>query len=501
MIGRALLIASAWLLACVAAGCDGPEAGPLPSNRTSVVLISIDSLRADYCSVYGYRPEFAPQESTTPFLERMAAEGVLFENASASTSWTLPSHMSLLTGMACKEHGVRSRNFMLQPGTENLAGRLRRAGYVTGGFYSGPFLHGSWGFAEGFDHYAPASPYLSRLEASEAIASDERGALGALHKASHDDSLCSERVVDAGLEWLAEDERYERPFFLFLHLWDPHYDYQPPEEYARMFVDEGYEGEVDGTNFMDGRKKWQGADLRQFQALYAAEIRYTDDQIARLFAQLEEWGIADDVVFAVTSDHGEEFYEHGNKGHQKTLFEEVMHIPMLIRAPDRVPAGERLPQTVSLYDLGSTLLELAGVPDWQGRTGRSFADLWKDGGEDREVVMDLAMQPANRWSAWRQGPFKIMQTHRLDWVWQYNLEEDPQESDGRQLQSLAVGPYAKAAKRAFERLADLPGHADPVEITPEMRATLEEVGYVGDSEEFDDTPGESSSTPNSEPPR
>ena len=461
------------MLALLGAACGGgAQARPRP-----VIMISIDSLRADHCSAYGYRAQFAPEEPTTPFLDRMAAEGVRFAAASAPTSWTLPSHMTLVTGMDCFEHGVRQRGVRLDPDTEHIAGRLRRAGYATGGFYSAPFLHPSWGFGQGFDHYEGAAAYLQDPNLDAALADPAQGALKPAHDASHEDKQCSERVIDAALAWLEEGRKYERPFFLFLHLWDPHYDYEPPAAYAERFHP-GYAGGVDGRGFMDPQRRYAREELDHVLALYDAEIRYTDDQIARLWAQLERWGVAGDVILSISSDHGDEFYEHGQKGHQKTLYEEVVHVPLVLRAPGLAPAGASVTGSVGLLDVAPTLLELAGVSGWPERSGRSLRPLWeRAGGPGRAVLLDLDMNENLRWRGYREGQSKYLHAHRRPAGEIYDLEADPGEQRPQRLQSSAQNAFAARAEGALAAAEARLGRTRPMHETAAMSHQLSELGY------------------------
>ncbi|MBT7317622.1 MAG: sulfatase-like hydrolase/transferase, partial [Planctomycetes bacterium] len=157
----------AFLILCTLLSCGGE---PQPQDdRRPVIFISIDSLRADHCTPYGYTPEFASNESTTPFMQRLANEGALFENCSAAAPWTLPSHVSMLSGMHPIEHGVRARRYRMSNDLELVSSRFQNAGYETGGFYSAPFLHGVWGFARGFDTYEPALDYLQGNDAAHAM--------------------------------------------------------------------------------------------------------------------------------------------------------------------------------------------------------------------------------------------------------------------------------------------------------------------------------------------
>ncbi|KAA3612888.1 MAG: hypothetical protein DWQ01_04070 [Planctomycetota bacterium] len=497
---RGLIAAGILALAVLGAcgGGDGEDASSgsqkLETNGRPVILISIDSLRADHCTPYGYKAQFTDLD-TTPFMARLAAEGVLFENAQSVTSWTLPSHLSLLTGMDTYEHGVRHREFRLKLGTENLASRLQRAGYQTGGVYTAPFLHPQWGYGKafGFDFYKGASAYLEDLRATEIIKDTAtKQALMKLHNQAHVDAECSGRAIDIAIDWLSQENRHQKPFFLFLHLWDPHYDYDPPDDLREAFHP-GYDGPIDGSHFIDKGKEYSGADLEHFIALYDAEIRYTDNEIARLFAQLETWGIADQVIFAVTSDHGEEFYEHGRKGHQKTLYEEVTHIPMVVRAPGAVPAGARIPATVGLYDLAPTLLDLAGVQPWSDRQGKSMLPILEGHEGDRDVLMDLYLHTrfGARLMGLRKGKDKV--------IWNlkgkagtspgeyFDLDQDPREKHPDHFKVTADHPWGlildqlMRPKGAFQEITGATGQAVEMEMSKEMEASLAGVGYA-DSE-------------------
>jgi len=449
-------------------------------DRVSVVLVSIDSLRADFCSPYGHSPLFAPGEKTTPFLDRLAQEGVLFESCSAASPWTLPSHVSILSGASPPEHGVRARRFRIPADLGLISEKFQDAGWATGGFFSAPFLHPAWGFFRGFDVYLPGPPYLQGLEAAEAMVQRGSRKIQGFHEQADSDRETSPATLGKALEWLEEDERWRDPFFLFIHLWDPHYDYQPPKDYAVRFHP-GYEGPVDGTGFNDDTGKWGPEDLDHFKALYEAEIRYTDDHLASFFSRLEDWGIANRVVFAVVSDHGDEFAEHGQLGHHKTLFEEVMHVPMVLRAPGMVPPGTRVSGTVSNYDLAPTLLDLAGLEPWTDRSGKSLRPLWKGADASRATLMDL-LHPGRGLDlhGWRFGPDKGVFDRRRGSMALFNLDKDPGEHNPRMVsgEELGRGPAA-LAMAFFEEIARRARAAAAMEESAEMTRILEELGYIG----------------------
>jgi len=479
------LLAPALLAAVVVIGPPGcsEESGP-PNYRGKrpVILISIDSLRADHCTPYGYTPAAGAAEPTTPFLARAAQAGVLFENASAASPWTLPSHITLLTGMHPREHGVRSRKYRVGDDLELVSGKFRDAGYRTAGFFSGPFLHPVWGFGHGFDVYQPGAAYLADPDNSKALAEAGKSEqVEEIHSQSHLDKECAAQVVGKGLNWLKKDERWREPFFLFLHLWDPHYDYFPPADYRGRFLP-GDDGSVKGDELLRTEVPFADGLKLSLLALYDAEIRYTDDWMARLDAQLQEWGIADDVILLITADHGEEFMEHGNRGHHLTLYEEVMHVPMVLRAPGLAPAGARVQGSVSLADVAPTLLDLAGVGGWPERSGRSMRLLWETGAGDHDVRMDL-LRPTQKIHllGWREGGSKLIFDANSGEASVFDLLADARERQPALHGIRDANPVVQRARRAFETEPQTPPHPpQDVSESEHLNQVLSQVGYGAD---------------------
>jgi arylsulfatase A-like enzyme len=364
--------------------------------RVNLLLISLDSVRADFVGAYGAELPHAPDGSSpTPTLDRLAREGVLYENARSTTSWTLPAHASLFTGVPELVHGVEQDGQRLPERLSTLAETLRAKGWSTAGVYSGPYLDPRYGFGRGFERYAAAyGPELARaadevevatrlLAAAEADRDAERvrvatgrlqAAEGALETASHRD-VSSEQVTERVLAELARARADERPFFVFAHYFDPHYDYAPPEPFARAF-DPAYDGALDARGFIvngaiaafdsgspSGRRRVVSErDLEHLEALYAGEVAWTDAQIGRVLAELERAGLADETLVVVVADHGDEFFEHGGIGHRRTLHEEVVRVPLILRLPGALVAGERRPEPIALADVPAHLAELLGEP-------------------------------------------------------------------------------------------------------------------------------------------
>jgi arylsulfatase A-like enzyme len=315
------------------AGTPAPHA-----VRPNVLLISIDSLRADHVSSYGYgRP-------TSPAIDRLAAEGALFENAISPASWTTPAHMTLLTALAPEVHRVTSFRRALKPSAVTLAEVLHGDGYATAGFVSGATVMASYGFAQGFEVF-DESLAAPRADASHGVTSPGLVELVGRYLTAW----------DAGGR--------QRPFFVFLHMWDVHYDYAPPPPYDRMF-DPHYAGDLDASGFETNPRLQADMDPRDLQhliALYDGEIRYTDEHVARIVDRLRRLRALDDTLVVVTSDHGDEFFEHGAKGHSKTLYDEIIRVPLVMRLPGRVVPGQRRDEQVRLMDVAPTVLGLLGI--------------------------------------------------------------------------------------------------------------------------------------------
>jgi len=290
-----------------------------------VLLVSIDTLRADRLGCDGY------SRDTSPALDRLARErAVRFEHAVAEAPWTLPSHVTMLTGLHPLTHGVRQPDE--QPGeeVELLAERLARRGYYSFAVTDGGWLSEPWGFARGFDSF-------------------------------HAQDLDIDQAVEKVLEYV-RFRNDKGPWFGFLHTYDVHCPYDPPAPYAGRFVSPDAEPvEVAGRC---GNPDFNAMGLSAGQARYLSDrydedVRRVDDALGSLLAAFDALDLWRDTVLIVTADHGEEFGEHGQIGHERTLEPEVLSIPLLVVAPGFEPAVR--PEVVGLADLVPTVLELAGA--------------------------------------------------------------------------------------------------------------------------------------------
>jgi len=326
-------------------------------DRPSVILVSLDTLRADHLSCYGY------VRATSPRLDELAADSVLFENAFAPSPWTLPSHVSLLTGLDEINHGVSTSSDRMDPDLPVLADLLRPHGFVTHAFTGGGFLNPVYGFSRGFDSYRTEGRMVS-----------DNGA---------------QVLADAVLPWL-ENNR-QKKFFLFLHTYQIHQPYLAPAPFNRMFLDaDAVLDHIDlGQLRLNLENRFQpqtDAQRRNYAGLYDAEIRYTDEAlIGGLVDQLKALGLYDRTMLIVTSDHGEEFFEHEAWTHGHTLYNETIRVPLLIKFPACREKGTRVKTIVRLTDIMPTILEEMGVGYSQKELdGRSLLGLRReDPGSER----------------------------------------------------------------------------------------------------------------------
>jgi hypothetical protein len=342
----AILLTSPLLLA--PAGCGRGPSDPPPDPGAArpairgVILISIDALRADQLGPYGYgRP-------TTPFLDRLAERSTVFENAFAQVPATLPSHMSMFTGLYPSEHQVQPPSSVLSDQIRTLPEILRKAGFRTFGHTEGGYVQGGYGFARGFEEWTD-TPY------------------------AHDTDV--ERTFQAGLDSLARVKPGER-FFLFLHSYTVHDPYDPPPAYRDLpWMGPRPAGAFDpsGPNFASFNQRRLAAKpaaIEWYRGLYDAGIRYLDDRLAAFFAELERSGLSEDTLVILTSDHGEEFGEHGYLVHTQA-YPECLRIPLIVVAPGR--PGARVARVVETVDFAPTLYELTGVAPPPGLSGESLA--------------------------------------------------------------------------------------------------------------------------------
>jgi arylsulfatase A-like enzyme len=489
----AVAFALAAFAAAPLAAWPGPAAGRAATSRApGLVLVSVDTLRPDRLGAYGH------PRGTSPNLDALARAGTLFENAFAQSHWTLPSHATMLTGQAPLVHGAVHLDDVLSPALESLAERLRARGFRTAAFVGGnrySFIGAGRGFDRGFETYLHY-PHAGRFRSGRLLRFVEHVRMRAVRH--HVGNATAE--TDAALRWLAV--RGDEPFFLFLHFYDVHskthrLPYEAPEPWREAFCP----AEVRGLDGCDAegrcaterlRAIWAGrspepdaAELERMRCLYDGAVAFVDAQLGRLLDGIDRLGLAERTLVAVTSDHGEAFFEHGYPIHAN-LFDEVLRVPLILRGPG-VPPGLRVAEIARLMDLVPTLLDRLGVPRPAELPGRSlFA-----GEASVEPPVVVGSSETNS-IALRAGGFKLVirrppaiaPGRSLPPESLYDLRVDPGESrnllDGSPPAIAAVlREQLLAAERAqLARGERLRGETAALELPAAERAGLEALGYV-----------------------
>ncbi len=463
----AILAALAFLAGTVPS-CGRKEAGP--GEGRNVVLISIDSLRPDHLGCYGYRRD------TSPNIDRLAARGATFLNAVSTTSWTLPAHISLFTGTDISVHGVANDGLSLHSGIPVLAEALKESGYRTAAFCSSPYLNPAFGFDRGFDTYHNTD--LEKPDFEDTIFLEDRNQWQKVHE-----DITSPRIEELAADWL--DRHRDEKFFLFLHMWDPHFDFIPPAPYDTLF-DPDYQGEISPRHFMFNQAinpDMDPRDLEHIIALYDGEIAFTDHHLGRIFDRLEELGLLDRTMIVITGDHGTEFFEHGNKGHRTTLYDETVHIPLIVVLPGRDLKGRKIAGQAGIIDIAPTILDYLGRPVRPPIQGRSLLPALA--GEDTEEEIPRLLELEDNLRALRTNRYKLLfnipylQTTILD------LEQDPRETHNK----LITDPerWAEINRDFYSRLTEDRRLAETyrqgetgeeVNLSAEQIERLKSLGYI-----------------------
>lgn len=322
-----------------------------PARSPNVLIVVIDTLRADRLGTYGN------SRGLTPFLDELAGRGTRFANAYAPSSWTCPSVASLLTSRYPSQHHVTDFEAKLGDAEVTLAETLQQHGYAAGGFSANFRLADTHGYAQGFDHWRS---YVNRDVTENKV----RGG----------------RLLQDGGEWIARTRATtQAPLLLYLQYMEPHTPYMPPEPYLSRFVrrPDGADATVARSKLIassPGDKGLTAAEVDLLTSLYDGEVAAADAQLRRLFEQLEQSGFLDDAIVVVTADHGEEFGEHNQFLHGVTLYNTAIHIPLIIVAPG-LPGGRVVNAEVSLIDVAPTVLDLIKAPAAPTFEGRSLLPL------------------------------------------------------------------------------------------------------------------------------
>jgi arylsulfatase A-like enzyme/tetratricopeptide (TPR) repeat protein len=399
-----------------------------PARRPSLLLVTIDTLRADHVGVYG------DADAETPSLDALARRGARFEQAHSAVPITGPAHATILTGQYPPVHGVRDNVvFTLGGGHPTLATRLKAQGYRTAAFVGAIPVAAAYGFGQGFDAF------------DEELHETPEGAQGAERRANE--------VADRAIAWLAGAA--EGSFFAWLHFYDPHAPYAPPAPYDARFAGRPYDGEV----------------------------AFADAQLGRVLQALAAAGREKDTVVAVMADHGESLGEHGEKTHAILVYEATLRVPLVLAGPG-VPAGAVVPAHVSLVDVVPTLLGLLGVDAGAALPGRDLRAAWSSGGLRDEPLYaeSLFGRLSCRWAplrAWTAGGWKLVVGAEGEEEL-FDLARDPGERTSRAAdEPRRTGQMHAALRAAVQAMAPQGDSARPRAATPEQQERLKSLGYVG----------------------
>lgn len=335
---------------------------PLPFN---VVVVLIDTLRADHLGAYGY------ERPTSPNFDALAREATLFDGVTAQAPWTKPSVASLMTGRFVHHHGVVSSRDALADDAHTLAEALRDRGYRTAAFSGNPWITPEFRFDQGFTEFESGramGPQLTvlyrtlrRLDRYTHLDLARLAFWGA--SANLGNSQRDRQLTDGAVEWI-DQQRGQSPFFLYMHLIGPHDPYDPPLDYVRRFREPGWDGKKGPTKpparvqtDFDTAAALDDAEKAALVAQYDGAIAFADEQLGRVIDALRRTGQLDHTLLVVTADHGEEFYEHRNWRHGNQLYNEVVHVPLLFRFPND-PQAARRSDLAMIVDIFPTLVAL-----------------------------------------------------------------------------------------------------------------------------------------------
>ncbi|MEM9556435.1 MAG: sulfatase [Acidobacteriota bacterium] len=428
--------------------------------RPNLLVYLVDTLRADHLSTYGYdRP-------TAPRLDELAAEGIVFLNAQAQSPWTRASVASIFTGLWPSVHGAVGDPDVLSDEVSTVAELLREAGYTTLGFTGNGNSNAAFGFSQGFDDFV----YLEQPRPTERLA-----------RASD----INEHVF-ARLEQLEESQ----PFFLWVHTIDPHAPYDPAEPFRSQFAPAVTDPEIGSMEHLQSMQRSKvrvdDAVVQQMVDLYDAEIAENDAAFGALLDELKRRDLYDQTMILFISDHGEEFYEHGRWAHGKTLYTEMLDVPLVVKMPGGHGAGTRIDAVVQHVDLPYTLLEAAGLASTLEGQGRSLLPLLQgeevDDWPNRAIAeVDLRGYVGASWIGpeWKMIRFETDGVPRAPRLFDRTADRVEQNDLGRDREVMAE---VLASRVAAETAAAAQGRIEAGVVDPaeqaELEAALRALGYI-----------------------
>jgi arylsulfatase A-like enzyme len=452
--------------------------GSASASRPNVVLIVVDTLRADAVSAFG-------GSQPTPTLDALASEGVAFIRAYSPAPYTLAAVTSVFSGLYPSAVALNEAftTFAVPESVETFAEKLRAQGYRTGAGVANSVLGPSSGVHQGFEEFRVLEPTYQETFINQMPFWGTVGYRLGLRLGWWKESRDTTRLVLSDALRFLDAER-ESPFFLWLHFFDPHEPYNPPARFRKASLSSCprafYIDTPTGVAALPSQFSPQ--DVACARALYDGEVRYVDETIGALMSGLRARGLYDDTLIAVLSDHGEEFYEHGRMLHGFTLYDEQLHVPFLLKGPKLAPARISVP--VTTLDLFPTLEELLGLALEDGvvpTAGHSLLPLMEHGtapSETRDVYSETTYKDQS-WASLR-GTVKMIVSKDLDRQEVYDLKTDPRESHPIRLDAALEGDMrtqAEQIQRAGTEIRSARQHKDPL-ASKELLERLKALGYL-----------------------
>lgn len=441
---------------------EQPERSLEPAKN--VVLLVIDTLRADKL-----RP-FNPQTRVkTPAIDRLAAEGVVFELAQAPENWTKPSVASILTGLHPQTHQQKTGDAALPSSAELLSEHLKAQGFATGGFIANGYVSDRFGFDQGWDDY---TNYIREAKSTEA----------------------KDVFEDAG-NWI--EAHKDARFFAYIQTIDPHVPYDPPGEYLEIYDPGQYSGQIKPRMTGDLLEKakrnppqvvFDARDKERLKALHDGEITKHDHFFGAFLDRLAALGLSEDTLIVVTADHGEEFDDHGSWGHGHSVYQELLHVPLMFRLPSRLPAGTKVSSAVSTLDVSATVTELLGVPGMSQNEGHELVGLMLGEASSHPTVAFSDFQDDRR--VITTGRWKLVLRANLTST-MFDLVADPMEKVeldasafpvGRRYSRMLLGQFLGASDRgdwlSAEQKSGTRLERENAEMDDTIRDQLRALGYA-----------------------
>jgi len=429
----------------------------------NLVLITVDTLRADFLGCYGNN------QVRTPNIDNLAKNGVIFANAIAQASLTTPSHASILTGTYVRTHGSRDNCEFIYDSIPSIAEILRNSGYATAAFVSAyPLKANCSGIDRGFevfnDHFSRLEPcrklMISRLLDQLRVTKNDRAEQNA------------ENVNAKALYWLRKN--YRKKFFLWIHYYDPHAPYLPPRRFRAMYSS-NYHGRVNGYQY--DLQFWQKAiseDISEMISLYKGEVSYTDEQIGILLSRMERLDLFKNTMIVFTSDHGEGLSEHGHYFDHRTLYDHDIKVPLILSGKDLLHGERLVNKQVQSIDIMPTILDLLGIPIPKAIEGASLTNLMfgKDTNWTEESYSERREYVSIRTPYWKlivlEGGIAEL----------YNLERDNRETQN------IIDSKNNVASELLEKLNEYKKKENREEtktkreMTEETKQKLRSLGYI-----------------------